>query len=294
MTLQKFLQISTKKLTKAGIATARLDCLVLLEDATGKDRSHILAHPDFAFQGGALKTLEAWVERRARHEPLAYIRGKSEFYGREFIVNKHTLQPRPESETIITLLKELIHGSQKPHSVEGPPTAEEQNVNWAVIDVGTGSGCLAVTAKLELPGLEVHATDVSSRCISTAKKNSIRLDAEVHFYQGDLIRHIPTITFHIPTILICNLPYVPDSRTINESAMFEPKVAIFGGDDGLDHYRKLFTQINGLVSKPKYILTESLPPQHKELNKIALNHGYKLSKTDDFIQLFSSSEQPLG
>ncbi len=273
----------------AGIATARLDCLVLLEDATGKDRSWLIAHPEYLLQGPALNILNAQVQRREKHEPLAYVRGKSEFYGREFKVSKDTLEPRPETETMIDLLKELIHKSQKPSLLKDRPLTDGGNVNWHIVDVGSGSGCLGITAKLELPGATVLATDISSSCIKIAKQNAKTLGADVNFYQGDLLQPLPSTVYRLPTTLLANLPYVPDSHTINQAAMFEPKIAIFGGEDGLDLYRQLFRQIAKISQKPAYIFTESLPFQHEALAQIAKNVGYKQILAEDFILCFQNS-----
>src|SRR5215471_10178286 len=107
MTIISWLQSSTLKLTEAGITTARLDCLVLLEDETGEDRSWLLAHPEHSLQIETTQKLNKKVIQRARHEPLAYIRKKTEFYGREFYIDHHVLEPRPESETMIDVLKQL-------------------------------------------------------------------------------------------------------------------------------------------------------------------------------------------
>jgi len=278
MRVDAWLAESTSSLTNAGVGTARLDCLVLLEDATGKDRAWLLAHPEFTVQGSTLHNLKSWVKRRIKHEPLAYVRGKSEFYGREFIVNAHTLEPRPESETIISLLKQTL---------EDRSLKMEDGRN--IVDIGTGSGCLAVTAKLEMPHLNVYATDIDQLCIKTAKENAKNLQADVTFYSGDLLDSLPSSIFQLPTSILANLPYVPNAHTINQAAMFEPKHAIFGGPDGLDIYRRFFVQVTKLALKPNYILTESLPFQHKELVRIAKISGYKLQKTADFIQAFNQS-----
>ena len=100
-----WLKTATQKLQQAGIATARLDCLVLLEDYLNTNRTQLLAHLERELTVEQIKWLSLRLVRRAKHEPLAYIRSKTEFYGREFIVNKHVLEPRPESETMIDLLK---------------------------------------------------------------------------------------------------------------------------------------------------------------------------------------------
>lgn len=273
MNLNDWLIQKTKQLKDAGVSTARLDCLVLLEDALGKDRSWLLAHPETECKGPTLTLLNEQIERRVGHEPLAYIRSKSEFYGREFLVTADTLEPRSETETMIDLLKKHI-----PTSIRVRPLY--------IVDVGTGSGCLGVTAKLDLPETEVWATDISKECIKIAEKNAKKLKADVQFYEGNLLEALPAKTLQGPNIILANLPYVPDAHTINQAAMFEPKVAIFGGPDGLDIYRQLFLQ---MAAKPHLVFTESLPFQHTELTQIAKAAGYKLKTSEDFIQVFELS-----
>jgi release factor glutamine methyltransferase len=155
-----------------------------------------------------------------------------------------------------------------------------------VADIGTGSGAIGITAALEVPGLEAHLTDIDPECLTTAQANARQHNVLASFHEGDLLE--PLLPFRpLPHVLLCNLPYVPDSHTINEAAMFEPKHAIFGGSDGLDLYRRLFDQIDELEEKPLFILTESLPFQHEALAAIATEHGYKQQDTRGFIQLFN-------
>jgi len=266
MKIEEWLKEATAKLDKSNISTARLDALVLLSDALKQDKSWILANPTTNIAIGDAKTLNEQVERRTKHEPLAYIRGKSEFYGRDFLVTPDTLQPRPETETMIELFKKLDLS-------EG-----------TVVDVGTGSGAIAITIKLENPTLDIHATEINKNALIVAQKNAERRKAKIKLYRGDLLKPVKELRIDV---LLCNLPYVPDSHTINEAAMQEPKIAIFGGEDGLDLYRALFKQVKSLDHKPKYILTESLPFQHQELSLIAEKHGYKVKETEDFIQVFA-------
>lgn len=277
-TTSRWLTEAVRLLESSDVPTARLDCLVLLEDTTHKDRSWLLAHPEHLLSAEQLETLDASIARRCKHEPLAYIRGKSEFYGRKFTVNPHTLEPRPETETMIDLLKQVVEGGR--WKVEGVE---------AVVDIGTGSGCIAITAKLELPDIEMYAIDIDKACIKTAEKNAKKMGADIKFHIGDLLEALPSSAFHLPHsgfAILANLPYVPDSYKLNEAARHEPAQAIFGGSDGLDLYRRLFFQIDSAASKPLFILTESLPFQHETLASIASSHGYQLAETDDFIQLF--------
>lgn len=286
MDVAEFLVEIVSKLESLGIPTARLDTLVLLEDATGKDRAWLLAHPEFTVQGTTLYTLNEQIEKRANHTPLAYIRGKSEFYGREFLVTPDTLQPRAETETMLDLLCKLLKWHFPSLLEVGPPT---DAVNVTFVDVGTGSGCIAITAKLEFPKAEVYATEINEAALKIATKNAKNLKADITFLRGDLLEPFSKIQDQSSkiAILLCNLPYVPDNHTINPAAMQEPKVAIFGGEDGLDLYRDMFEQIKDSDTKPQYILTESLPFQHENLAKIASQHGYNQIVEEDFIQVFT-------
>lgn len=270
MKINEWLADATKKLETAGIGTARLDCLVLLADCLSKDKAFVLANQEIELSPAQLKMLDKQLARREMHYPLAYVRGKTEFYGREFVINHHVLEPRPESETMIDLLKEIF---------EQRAESREQ----IIIDVGTGSGALAITAKLELPQAEVIATDIDKNCLKVAGQNAQKYDVDITFLHGNLLAPFSALS-SLPSALLCNLPYVPDSYTLNEAAMNEPKIAIFGGEDGLDMYRRLFASLTHLM--PQFILTESLPFQHAELAKIAATQGYALKETRDFIQVF--------
>ena len=274
MNVESFLTEATQRLTAAGITTARLDSLVFLEDELGIDRASLLAHLDQEIVAAPLLELNKKIAQRAAHMPLAYIRGKAEFYGREFFVNDQVLVPRPESEKLIDLLRSAAF-------VVPPPYTPLQ-----VADVGAGSGCLGITAALEFPGAHVNFFDIDSSALTVAIKNAKKYRLEQpHFYEEDLLvtRHGLARAYDA---VLANLPYVPDTYQINEAAGHEPKIALFGGKDGLNLYRKLWRQISGVDEKPKYIITESFPFQHEENAKLAKIADYSLQATDDFAQRF--------
>lgn len=271
MEIGTWLQESTRKLLTVGIATARLDCLVLLEDILNNNRTHLLAYPENVLSPEQIVELDSYIVRRAGHEPLAYIRGRSEFYGRTFLVNKHVLEPRPESETMIEMLK-VVAATTLPTQLR-------------IVDIGAGSGALGITAKLELPAAHVDLIEIDRTAVTVTKKNINMLSKSMNVFQNDLLTNI-TAKYDV---VLANLPYVPDGFHINSAAEAEPHIAIFGGPDGLDVYRRLFSQIAELRNKPSYILTEALPPQHEQLAAIAQEAGMQLSKTDDFIQQFEQS-----
>jgi release factor glutamine methyltransferase len=274
MTIAIWLHYAIEKLEEAGIPTARLDSQVLLADAMKQDRSWVLAHMDITVTDETRGKLENLLDERAKHIPLAYIRGKTEFYGREFLVDQRVLEPRPESEMIIDILKGL-HLGNKP---------------LQIIDVGTGSGALAITAKLELPKATVTAIDIDPGCLAVAQANAAKHRVHIDIEQGDLLTQVQTKANTL-IVTLANLPYVPDSHQVNEAALQEPHLAIFGGPDGLDPYRKLFEQAAKLPHKPSYILTECLPPQHRQLALIAARFGFRQTGEGDFIQVFEGGHR---
>ena len=267
MTIKAIIQEATKKLSDSGIITARLDCLILLEDTLAMSRAIILAHDEQEIPRAAYEAFDQAVTRRCAHEPLAYIRGRVMFYGREFVVTPEVLVPRPETEAIIDLVKKL-------------PLKK----NPSIADIGTGSGCIGVTLSLELPGSSVDLYDISDEALAIARQNSQLLQAQTSSHKSDLL----TSLHGAYDVIVTNLPYVPDAYPINEAAEFEPALALFAGADGLNAYRDFWQQVSLLEHKPQYILTESLPSQHHALAMMARHHGYVLEKTSDFIQLLAA------
>ena len=261
---------SQAKLAGAGVETARLDCLVLLEDTLNTDRAHLLAHPDLKLTTEQLHELNVAISKRETYQPLAYIRGHAAFYGRDFIVNSSVLVPRPESESMIDLLKSY---------------ANSHDIN-TVIDIGTGSGCLAITAKLELPDIHVTGTDVSATALKVAKSNARVHRVQVQWKSSDIREGLPHMPRTRPYVLLANLPYVPEDYAVNEAARHEPELALYAGTDGLDLYRDLFSAVDAVHTKPLAIITESLEMQHSALSELAVKHGYTLAEAEGLAQLF--------
>lgn len=269
MKTDDWLKASTARLKAAGVDSARLDCLILLEDATGKDRSWLLAHLEHELSNTEVQALEQSLNQREHHMPIAYIRGRSEFYGRDFILDEHVLVPRPESEAFFDLLRTI-------------PLAGASSM----VDVGTGSGALAITAKLEFPEAQVYATDIDEACLGIAHSNANALHADVNFVRADLLEPLDNRSLSPSVdIVIANLPYVPEAYPINAAAAHEPKLALFAGEDGLDLYRQLFTQLDS--RDVRWLLCESLTEQHLALAQLAGRHGYRLRSTSGLIQLFT-------
>jgi len=293
MNINKWLNQSITFLNEAGIETARLDAELILSKSLECDRSWLHAHGDddleqlLLVKGLSYRTLDEAVIRRSKHEPLAYILGNKEFFGRSFIVDSDVLVPRPESETMIELF--LDHLKERTFKVE----------NLKIVDVGTGSGNLIITVALELSlalkpqsSIKFLGLDISDNALEVARKNAKNLGANVEFKHFDLMSSELSSHFSLPSstfVILANLPYVPDNFSVNDDARFEPKTALFSGVDGLNHYRKLFKQLSKITnfSLEITVLTEALLFQHEELERIANSAGFKVTKEKDLIQVFS-------
>ncbi|MDQ2973592.1 MAG: peptide chain release factor N(5)-glutamine methyltransferase [bacterium] len=308
MTVEQWLKINAEKLKRAGVELPLLDAQIILGFSLSKDRSWLLAHPEHMLDNTLTVVANESLKKRLNHMPVAYIVGESEFYGRKFAVNEHTLQPRPETEIMIELLIDKFTNN------ELLPNSSIINI----IDVGTGTGALGITAALELNKLmaegsmlKAYLIDIDQKCINLAKQNAKQLGIDATFYQGNLLEPLlngsrneelrttkneetdsPFAVHRSPFVILANLPYVPDSHAINKAAMHEPKHAIFGGPDGLDYYRDLYYQIakfSQFDSNNIIVFTESLPAQHAELKSIAVSAGFKQTTISDFIQVFESA-----
>lgn len=271
MKVKDWLDQAQTKLNNAQIGTARLDALVLLEDVTGIDRAKLLAESETEISASQIKKLKNVLKQRSRHMPLAYVRGKTEFYGREFLITPDVLEPRPESETMIDEFLKLPDLPTQPK----------------IADVGTGSGALGITAKLEMPKAQLELIDIDAKALKVAKTNVDKFTPSVKLSQSDLLS---TTSGHYD-VLLCNLPYVPDDFTINIAASHEPRLAIYGGSDGLDVYRRLFKQLLNRSLQPLYILCEALPTQHGTLSEIANKAGYKSLRKNDFIAVYKRAQK---
>jgi release factor glutamine methyltransferase len=274
-TVDTWLAVATKSLKRAGIESARLDCLLLLEDALELDRAHILAHPEAKITKLTEVELNKKIVQRSKHTPLAYLRGKVQFYGREFLVNEHVLVPRPETEVMIGLLK----------ASNFPPG---KALPLRFIDIGSGSGCIGITAALELPGAKVELWDIDPQTHIVAFKNAQLHNVTPVFRPADLLQK-PSVS-HCDAFLV-NLPYVPKDYAINDAAKHEPKLALFAGVDGLDLYRRFWKQVGNLAGPALYIFTESLKNQQAAVATLAKTAGYQLETTEGLIQKFKLAKK---
>lgn len=272
MTIKDWLLLATKDLKAANVSTARLDSQVLLKSQLRQPLSWLLSHDDMTIENDDLQILHTNITRRKNREPLAYILGTKEFYGREFRVNPEVLIPRPESEAIIELL-----------------VARSVQIKIdTIIDVGTGSGCLAITVKCLLPDVHVTAIDISTSALTIAKRNARKHRVQIRFKQMDIFNQLPVMPKTRPYGLLANLPYVPDGLVTSEEITKEPAEALFSGNDGLNHYTTLWHQIATIKNRPDFVITESLLDQQERLCSLAKAAGYRLDQQSQLAQLFVS------
>ena len=155
-----------------------------------------------------------------------------------------------------------------------------------IIDIGTGSGCLAISAKLEVPKSRVIATDISEDALQIARQNASGLNAEITFVMSDLLSGIKTINSDEPVTIVANLPYVDNSWPTSSETKFEPSIALFAEDNGLNLIKKLILQAKRKLRQDDNLLLEADPRQHKSMTEYAKKHGFCLEKTEGFIALY--------
>ncbi len=253
-----WLSKSTHKLKGAGIPSARLDCLILLEDITGKDRSWLLAHADELLTSGQELALTSQLESRSQREPLAYIRGAQEFYGRRFFVDPRVLIPRPETEVLIDLFSNL-------------PVVSGDHL----LDIGTGSGAIGLSLALEHRELSVHLNDIDQDALDVARNNAKALRLDPNYIHGDFADALRAAHFKF---VVANLPYVAEKSEVSEETAFEPPHALYAEDSGLALINRLVDLWQSHRPEESYLLIEAEPSQHEAITQRALPRAQVVAK----------------
>jgi release factor glutamine methyltransferase len=227
-------------------AIDRLEAEILMCAVVGQNRAWLLAHDENVLSTEQEKTFDAFVLRRKTSEPVAYITGEKEFYGREFRVTRDTLIPRPATEGLIDLTLDILAG--KKVDVRDVDTAIVAgaillgNIDdvHTVVDIGTGSGCIAITLVCERPDLRCIATDISEAALTVAKENAQRHGVGdcCTFVSGSLLEPVRAVTE--PFLLVSNPPYIPAGESLMpDVGEYEPHAALFAGNDGMDVIKPL-------------------------------------------------------
>lgn len=243
-TIAETLKQASATLRNATIANDVLDAQTLLAHALGCDRTHLIVNFNQQLTDEQMATYQSLVERRASGEPLQYITGHREFFGLDFLVTPAVLIPRPETELIIEEVLRLAN----PISPISPIT---------VIDIGTGSGCIAVTLARELEDARVIATDISPAALDVARQNAARTGVTIEFIESDLLTALPAA--RQAHFIVSNPPYVtatemPDLQ--REVRDWEPRIALTDEADGLSFYRRLLAEVPLYLLSGGYFLCE--------------------------------------
>lgn len=224
----------------------RNEAEVLLAHVLKKERSWCIAHANETLDTTHIDQFQKLVERRLSHEPIAYLIGTKEFYGRTFRVTPDTLIPRPATEYLIENVTAFLH-HQETEITEADTqvviaTKRFQDADPKyIVDVGTGSGCIAITLALEHPEKKLIATDISAAALEVAKQNAKLHNCAIDFRQGSLLEPVGDIDR--PFLLVSNPPYISaDEKLMPDVAQYEPHTALFAGDDGSDCLRELVQQ----------------------------------------------------
>lgn len=260
-TILKVLNWTAQRFSSEGISAPRVDAEVLLATCLGLERIQLYAHFDQPLQEHELSKFRGLVRRRLAREPVAYIIGKREFWSITLEVNREVLIPRPETELLVELALELL---------------PDQGAGTAVVDVGTGSGAVALALKKERPGAAVTAIDLSQGALDTARRNAESLGLAIQLLQGDLLGGLPREL--CPHLILSNPPYVADGELAAlapEIRKWEPHGALIAGPDGLDIIKRLASQAAARLCPGGWLLTEIGMGQGTAVSAIFKDAGFK-------------------
>lgn len=254
LTIKRALAEAYTLLAATEINTCHLDARILLEYVTGQSREIIVGYPEKTISDEQWQQFFTLIERRVAREPIAHLIGKREFWGNEFKVTADTLDPRPDSETLIEQALRLF---------------PDKNTPLNILDLGTGTGCLLLTLLKEFPCARGVGVDRSFSALKVARENSINLGLEkrAHF---TLQCWAAGINDHF-CLIISNPPYIrnADVELLQpEVSLYEPRIALEGGEDGLDCYRAIAPYITNLLADNGYAILEFGYGQETQLSTL--------------------------
>jgi release factor glutamine methyltransferase len=237
----------------------RLDANLLLAHVTGRERGWVLAHEDAPLDAAQEALFRHVVARRSAGEPLAYIVGKKEFHGWTLAVDARVLVPRPDTETLVDWAVEWLGGL-------GAGLAAPR-----VLDLGTGSGAIAIAVKKAVPGARVRGVDLSADALELAVANARQLAADVDFIQGDWWKADPRDEYDL---VLSNPPYVAASDPHLSGLAHEPRLALVAGADGLDAIRQIVLGARGHLATPGALLLEHGHDQGQAVRDLLQRAGF--------------------
>lgn len=226
--------------TLQALPSPRLDAEVLCAYVLHTSREFLFTHPEQLLTAGQHKRYAKLIQRRKNWEPVAYITGTKEFFGLPFRVNRHVLLPHPETELLVEQTLTILRSQ---YATQHP---------W-VMDVGTGSGAIAISIKKYAAHARVTAIDKSILAIRTAQKNAATHHVNIRWKQTDILKHIPA---HSVDVIVANLPYLDEHDMRDPSIQFEPRQALWGGKTGLQYNQQLLAQAAQVLRPQGHLLFE--------------------------------------
>jgi release factor glutamine methyltransferase len=257
------LRFATAHLGRAGTPEAATDARRLVAHALGIDREQLLREPDITPDAAAVARLAAVLARRTAHEPVARIIGERDFYGLSFSLGPATLDPRPDTETVVTIARHLAGRIER-----------GDDAPLRILDLGTGSGAIVLALLSELPDAEAVATDVSSAALAVARANADRhgLADRVRFIESHWLDEIEG-TFHL---IVANPPYIPTSEIAllpPDVAQWDPRAALDGGEDGLDACRVILGRIGRVMAPNGWAVFEVGAGRAADVSDLVMAQG---------------------
>jgi len=255
MTLREILDMGTKYLHDSGIDEAQLQARQLLEFVFEINRSYYFVHSDDIIEGEKSEQYQALLKRRAMREPLQYITQEAYFMGHRFFVNGDVLIPRFDTEILVAKVSEIIKAGD------------------SILDMCTGSGCIAIALALEHSNVQVEAVDISDKALAVARRNAKDLKAEVVFKESDLFEKV----MKQYDIIVSNPPYIRSAvieELMEEVQGHEPWLALDGDEDGLKFYRQIVAKAKDFLRKEGFLAFEIGHNQGDEVSAIMTEANY--------------------
>lgn len=264
------IRAGAQRLDEAAVAEPRREAGSLLAHVLGRDRSFVVAHADELLTGEQCKALQSLVERRAGGEPFQYLTAHQEFFKLDFEVTSDVLIPRPETELIVETALELLQDSPAPYFA----------------DIGTGSGCIAISMLQDLPGARAIATDVSPAALRVAQRNSERhgVKDRLVLLASDCFSALdPNAPFNL---IASNPPYVAEDelQTVQREVSYEPRAALAAGPDGLSVIRRLVREARPFVRAGGYFVFEIGFGQSEAVEQLVDRGVWKLHEIREDLQ----------
>jgi len=272
MTVAQALQLGTRRLTQAAVPTPGWDAELLLRHALGWDRAQLLSRDRDPIPPDALERYLAQLHERARRRPLQHLTGTQAFWKHEFIVTPDVLIPRPETETLVEVVLELLRTAESP----------------VIVDLGTGSGNVALSLAAERPDASVHAVDISPAAVAVATENARRLDLEgrVRFHVGDLLLPVRDLLGRVD-VIVSNPPYLDpagQSSLQPEVRDHEPRVALLAPEGPLALYARLVTASSAVLRAGGWLALEVGAGMAADIAALCTDSGFDAPRVTPDLQ----------